>query len=134
MFYVHINMKVSVVILLELLAENQQVRLGINLAKLNPETEDVTLLLHSLHWLLVFAHIRFRILMLAYKAKNMPGEILCGQGVSPGSTLTQRSLVKQGLCALAPGRDQTLSVFYHLQMQTADPPLQKSICTDTTSV
>ncbi|KAI4899576.1 hypothetical protein NFI96_002192 [Prochilodus magdalenae] len=50
------------------LAQNAAARLIFNL----PKFTHVTPLLHSLHWLPVVARIRFKTLMLAYKAKNGP--------------------------------------------------------------
>ncbi|KAL7838182.1 hypothetical protein AOLI_G00265860, partial [Acnodon oligacanthus] len=50
------------------LIQNAAARLVFNLAKFS----HVTHLLRSLHWLPVAAHIRFKTLMLAYKAKNGP--------------------------------------------------------------
>ncbi|KAI5091455.1 C-type mannose receptor 2 isoform X2 [Silurus meridionalis] len=47
---------------------NQAVRLVFNL----PKFSHTTPLLRSLHWLPVAAHIRFKTLMIAYKAKNGP--------------------------------------------------------------
>ncbi|KAK3548755.1 hypothetical protein QTP70_020328 [Hemibagrus guttatus] len=48
--------------------QNAAARLVFNL----PKFSHTTPLLRSLHWLLVAAHIRFKTLMLAYKAKNGP--------------------------------------------------------------
>ena len=50
------------------LIQNAAARLVFNL----PEFSHVTPLLRSLHWLPVAARIRFKTLMLAYKAKNGP--------------------------------------------------------------
>ncbi|KAI4905668.1 hypothetical protein NFI96_006607 [Prochilodus magdalenae] len=50
------------------LVQNAAARLIFNL----PKFTHVTPLLHSLHWLPVVARIRFKTLMLAYKAKNGP--------------------------------------------------------------
>ncbi|KAI4872700.1 hypothetical protein NFI96_007520 [Prochilodus magdalenae] len=50
------------------LVQNAAARLIFNL----PKFTHVTPLLRSLHWLPVVAHIRFKTLMLAYKAKNGP--------------------------------------------------------------
>lgn len=95
----------------------------ISLVELNPEPPDVTLLLHTLHWLVVFLSLGLK----SRCSKNMLGEILCLQGVSDlqltGPTLTQRSFVNKAVLILLLVEIRPSASF----TQTIEPPLSRHL-------
>ncbi|KAK3553835.1 hypothetical protein QTP70_012207 [Hemibagrus guttatus] len=76
--------------------QNAAARLVFNL----PKFSHTTPLLHSLHWLLVAAGIRFKTLMLAYKAKNGPAPSYLKALVTPHTA--SRSLRSTSTAQLVP--------------------------------
>ncbi|KAK3555198.1 hypothetical protein QTP86_010480 [Hemibagrus guttatus] len=76
--------------------QNAAARLVFNL----PKFSHTTPLLCSLHWLLVAAHIRFKTLMLAYKAKNGPAPSYLKALVTPRTA--PRSLRSTSTARLVP--------------------------------
>ncbi|KAK3568495.1 hypothetical protein QTP86_008640 [Hemibagrus guttatus] len=91
--------------------QNAAARLVFNL----PWFSHTTPLLRSLHWLLVAACIRFKTLMLAYKAKNGPAPSYLKALVTPrtaprslrSTSTAQLVLVSQGYTSLDPNNPPT---------------------------